>query len=89
MTPRQKERLLAEMQQQVADRENEFPVIDEMGEFKMPILTKAGIREAWQIDESHGVGTYSGHVLEVNDHGNVTVWFQYKNGKRREIISRV
>jgi len=74
---------------QVQQRENEFPVIDEYGNFKMPVLTKSGIREAWDIREDHGKGFYSGHVLEVNDHGNVTVWRQFLNGNRREVASRV
>lgn len=89
MTPKQKEILLNDMLRQVADNENEFPVIDEYGHFKWPILSKSGIRESWCYDENHGAGTYAGLVLEINDHGNVTVWNQFKNGKRREIISRV
>lgn len=32
---------------------------------------------------------YRGLVLEVNDHGNVTLYMQFKNGNRREIASRV
>ena len=89
MTQRQRERLLDEMIQQLENRENDFPIIDEYGHFKWPILSKAGIREAWCEDENHGAGTYSGYVLEINDQGNVTVWMQFKNGKRREIISKV
>jgi hypothetical protein len=32
---------------------------------------------------------YRGLVVEVNDHGNVTLWMCYKNGKLKEIESRV
>jgi len=32
---------------------------------------------------------YRGEVLEINDHGNVTLWYKFKNGNYREIASRV
>ena len=70
------------MLQQFEDRINQFPVIDEFGHFKWPILSKSGIRESWCFDENQGAETYWGYVLEINVHGNVTVWMQYKNGKR-------
>jgi hypothetical protein len=32
---------------------------------------------------------YKGLALEINDHGNVTLWNVFKNGNVREIASRV
>jgi len=83
------QQLLEDMLFQVENRDNEFPVIDEDGNFKFPVLTKSGIREAWSVDENYGKAKYRGHVLEINDHGNVTVWMQFLNGNRREVASRV
>jgi len=68
MTDKQKQQLLDDMLRQVADRENDFPAVDDLG--KLPIR-------------------YRGYALEINDHGNVTVWNCFKNGKLREVVSRV
>lgn len=32
---------------------------------------------------------YRGLCFEVNDHGNITLWYKFKNGNRREIWSCV
>lgn len=32
---------------------------------------------------------YRGQVLEVNDHGNVTLWNAFANGNLHEVASRV
>jgi hypothetical protein len=32
---------------------------------------------------------YRGEMIEINDHGNITVFKCFKNGNRREIASRV
>jgi hypothetical protein len=32
---------------------------------------------------------YRGEMVEINDHGNITVFKCFKNGNRREIASRV
>lgn len=32
---------------------------------------------------------YRGIAMEINDHGNITVWKCFKNGNNREIASRV
>lgn len=89
MTDNQKQELLDGMLQQVADKENDFPVIDDNGKFKIPQLSSSGIRTGWWIYGSEVWPKYRGLVLEVNDHGNVTVWNQFKNGNRREVASRV
>lgn len=74
------------MLDQVQRQENDFPVIDNEGKwlFLFPVLVN-GVRKSWQGSNR----PYRGLVLEVNDHGNVTVWRQFKNGNRREVASRV
>jgi len=101
-----KQELISELLDLLERRENEFPIIDEKGNVKFPILNKSGIRTDWeepmatiyrfgrggilrQFQQPKGLKGYRGICLEVNDHGNVTVWFCYKNGKRRELASRV
>lgn len=87
-----KQQLLEDMLRQVQDRENDFPVIFEDGQFGFPIYDhKTGIRYGYdKYPDSDSLPVkYRGLVLEVNDHGNVTVWNQFKNGNRREVASRV
>lgn len=77
------------MLQDVSDMVNEFPVIDEKGNFNIPILSEVGIRKGWETYDSDNYPKYRGVVLEVNDHGNVTLWNRFKNGHMREIASIV
>jgi hypothetical protein len=85
--------LIDEMLFAVSDRTNDFPIIDDKGRVLFPVLSKAGIRQRWEeptakVSEK-GLKGYSGLCLEINDHGNVTVWKCSKNGNRREVASRV
>jgi hypothetical protein len=89
MTHNQKQQMLSDMLQQVQDKENEFPVIDDKGYFKIPILSDSGIRKGWETYDSDNYPKYKGYVLEVNDHGNVTVWNRFLSGEMREVASRV
>lgn len=92
MTDKQRQELIDDMLFQQQNRENEFPVIDEKGNFCFPIYDcKTGIRYGYDkyLDDDEIPVRYRGLVLEVNDHGNVTVWKQFKNGNRREVASRV
>lgn len=83
-----KQSLLTDMILQCENRENTFPIIDDKGKFNVPILSKAGIVQRYEQKPIPDKG-YRGLVLEINDHGNVTVWKYFKNGNVREIASRV
>lgn len=79
--------IIDEMLCTIDRKENDFPVIDEQGRFLIPNLSKNGIRQSYTVAPDDY--KYKGLVLEINDHGNITVWRQFKNGKRTEIKSKV
>ena len=81
-----KNEVLEEMLFAYENRENDFPVISD-GEVLFPVFTKSGIVHNWETKED--LKGYRGLALEINDHGNVTVWNCFKNGNRKEIASRV
>lgn len=83
----QKQDLITEMLDQVSRKENEFPIIRPDGSIGMPLLSVTGI--VLTMGNRENLNGYKGYALEVNDHGNVTVWSCFKNGNRREIASRV
>lgn len=85
MTYNQKQQLLDDMLSQYQNREADFAIIADNGKLHIPNLSPNGIVQGW----SETNRKYRGLVLEVNDHGNVTVWKQFKNSNRREIASRV
>lgn len=86
MTQKHRQELLDQYLFAMECKEIDIPVIDEKGRFLRPILNKAGIVQEWEVDDTP---IYHGLVLEINDHGNVTLMKQFKNGKTREIASRV
>jgi hypothetical protein len=85
MTDNQKQQLLDEMLFQYQNREADFAIIADNGKLHIPNLSPGGIVQGW----SETNRKYRGYCLEVNDHGNVTVWNCFKNGNRREVASRV
>lgn len=61
-------------------------------EYLSDVLLQAelGEYEGLQVTDLSDVPEgYKGEVLEVNDHGNVTLYRCFKNGNLREIASRV
>ena len=87
MTTKQKNEMLQDAMFQLELRENEFAVIDEKGNFKIPRLIHGRCYgcDVYKERPKH----YKGLVLEVNDHGNITLWNCFKNGNMREIASQV
>lgn len=83
-----KQSLITDMLGEYERRENEFPVINGKGKFCVPVLSKHGIVQRYDERDVPHAG-YRGIVLEINDHGNVTVWRYFKNGNTRELASRV
>lgn len=79
------QQLLEDMLFQYENREADFPIIADNGKLHIPNLSPNGIVQGW----SETNRKYRGLVLEINDHGNVTVWMQFLNGNRREVASRV
>jgi hypothetical protein len=64
----------------------------EQGEFTGLVVSSNGMKDTarlngvWlDIEPRH----YAGLRLEINDHGNVTLYRQFLNGSRHEIASRV
>lgn len=88
MNPKQQIALINDMIIQAENRVNAFPIIDTKRIFKVPVLSASGIVMRYEAKPIPAKG-YRGLVLEINDHGNVTVWLYYKNGKRQEVASRV
>lgn len=72
-----------------------FPVLSKSGirtEWIEPVAThyrfgRGGMMESYT--EPKGLKGYRGICVEINDHGNVTVWDCFKNGSRKELASRV
>jgi hypothetical protein len=87
MNPKQQQRLISDMLTEMENRENEFPVIDTKGKFLTPILTNGVVKNYNTLNEPPK--RFRGLVLEINDHGNITVWMYYKNGNIRELAGRV
>lgn len=85
MTDNQKQELIDDMLFTYQNREHDFAIIDDCGMFKIPIQNSKGI----VVTHEPQVDGYRGIALEINDHGNVTVWSVFKNGNKREIASRV
>lgn len=81
------QQLIDDMLESVQNRENDFAVISEDGVLRLPILRPSGVHAGY--DELPEGVNYRGIALEINDHGNVTVWKCFKNGNKREIASRV
>lgn len=88
ITKNQRQQLLQKMLDELDRRENTFPIIDKIDNFQIPILNKSGIVKGWEKYDTPPKN-FKGLVLEINDHGNVTVWRYFKNGNRREVASRV
>ena len=88
MRTNRKNELLNDMLMQYECRENTFPVIDDKGNFMVPVLSKHGIVLRYDKKQVPDKG-FRGLVLEINDHGNISVNMFYKNGKTKEIASRV
>lgn len=82
------QQLLTDMLDEYSRGENSFPLIDAAGNTHYPVINKSGIVRSWDVKPGSPKG-YRGLVLEINDHGNVTVWRAYKNGVLKEIASRV
>lgn len=87
-TINQRRELLEDMLFRFDRNENTFPVFDEKGKIHIPILNQNDIVISTSIQNDLPRG-FKGLVLEINDHGNVTVWKCFKNGNRREVASRV
>lgn len=87
MTKYANDDLINQMMDEVQRRENTFPIIDDHGAIKFPILTPSGLVRDWDTRDT--LKGYRGLCLEQNDHGNVTVWKCFANGKRIEVTSRV
>jgi hypothetical protein len=102
----ERQELIDELLGMLSRRENDFPIIDEKGTVKFPVLNAAGIRTDWEepmstyyrfatggilkaYKQPKGLKGYRGICVEINDHGNVSVLMCYKNGKTKEIASRV
>lgn len=88
MNPKQQQNLINDMLLQCSDRENTFPIIDKDGKFQVPVLSNSGIVQRYETKPIPDKG-FRGLVLEVNDHGNVSITMYYKNGKIKEVASRV
>jgi hypothetical protein len=86
MTTKQKNEMLQDAIFSHENRENEFPTINQHGKINFPICYNGIVRSYEQKETLKG---YKGICLEVNDHGNVTLWNCFKNGNRREIASQV
>lgn len=52
-------------------------------------LNRMGEFDGLVVDDLSKVGIWRGLVMEVNDHGNITIYQSFKNGTLREIASRV
>jgi hypothetical protein len=88
MKVEEQQEYILELLDEINRKENEFPIIDKNGKVLFPVLSRGGIRIDWE-EKSKGLKNYRGICVEINDHGNVTVWNCFKNGKRKEIVSRV
>lgn len=87
------------MLEELSDNDYDFVVITDTGRVRIPIITYNETMAVFPAGEIHHFGIelpcdvdfrgYRGRALEINDHGNVTVWDCFKNGNRREIASRV
>lgn len=84
MTDKQKQQLIDDMLSCCERKENDFPIINQSGNVAHPIIHNGIVRGYRELHCS-----YKGLAIEVNDHGNVTVWKCFKNGNRREVASRV
>lgn len=82
--------LIDELLRQVADKENTFRVISDGRGASYSVNHEGEVYDFINADmvESYMKG-YKGLVMEINDHGNVTVSKRFKNGNQREIASRV
>ena len=83
-----RQELIDDMLADVERGENEFPVINEKGKVQIPILSGGVVKRYDEVDVAEWKG-YRGLALEINDHGNVTVYEVFKNGNFREVASRV
>lgn len=88
MKTTQQQELIDEMLNQVYCKENDFVTIDKDGDVHFPVL-RNGVVIYTETNLTQSTKGYRGLALEVNDHGNVTVWNCFKNGNRKEVASRV
>lgn len=90
MTTTQKQNLVNDLLADMHRHEHDFPVISDAGGADFWLSKKAGETVKVNADALYReMKGYKGLALEINDHGNVTVFRCFKNGNRREIASRV
>lgn len=93
MSTAQSQELINDLLYQAELGENDFPVITDWrgGAYNVSFPEKLGkgstIMDADRLEKA--MRGYRGLALEVNDHGNITVFKCFKNGNRRAIASRV
>jgi hypothetical protein len=88
-----KQEMINDLLDQIANKENEFLCFEDVGgsDYIVRFPAHKENYRCMNADDLYKkvLKGYSGIAVEINDHGNVTVYKCFKNGNRREIASRV